>query len=393
MLQSRPQTGIKLSMHNEYILKALSLAKPRQGFCAPNPPVGALFVKDGQVIGEGTHMSPGSDHAEVMAQKAALAEVGSEGLAGATLYVTLEPCCHWGKTPPCTELLIEASIKTVVFALYDPNPKVSGLGIAALTKAGIECVHVPLAEVDDFYQPYSHWIATGKPWVVAKLAMSLDGQYAADNPTRLMLTSEQAQRYTHEGRGQSDALLTTACTTLKDDPQLNVRLGDTVVSKPLYILNTRGCDLKDATVMKTASHITQFCDAAVSAEVNHDSAAISTVGVASSDGQLDLDSIIAHIGDAGVHQLWVEAGGTLIRHLLARNLIDQLRLYVTPKWLGDGFKQAFTQGFDLTGAHHVRWQPLGVDACCEVTLTEPAHLARASMQSQHKVNEPLQECN
>ncbi|MGB6976420.1 MAG: bifunctional diaminohydroxyphosphoribosylaminopyrimidine deaminase/5-amino-6-(5-phosphoribosylamino)uracil reductase RibD, partial [Gammaproteobacteria bacterium] len=218
---------------SHYLLEALELAELRRGFCAPNPAVGAVVVKQGRVLATGYHKASGQPHAEAEA----LGSLGDEA-RGATLYVTLEPCCHLGKkTPPCTELLIARGIREVYYGFTDPNPQVAGLGAQALQAAGIPCKHVPLASIDEFYQSYAHWWQTRQPWLTAKLALSLDGKIAGAKGKRMNITGAELQQYTHTLRHQADALLTTARTILNDDPQMNVRLGDKVIAKPLYIID------------------------------------------------------------------------------------------------------------------------------------------------------------
>src|SRR3990167_2136538 len=169
--------------HIHRLKQALSLAESQRGFCAPNPSVGALVVKEGELIAEGVHRGPMKPHAEVEA----IHHAGNQA-EGASLYVTLEPCCHWGRTPPCTDLIVKSRIKAVYYAFQDPNPKVAGQGAKQLQAAGIECHSVELPEVTDFYRSYHYWIREGRPWVTAKLAISLDGKIAGPHGEPVSLT-------------------------------------------------------------------------------------------------------------------------------------------------------------------------------------------------------------
>src|SRR3989344_2995168 len=161
-------------MYQDYLKRALKLAEKRRGFCSPNPAVGAVVVKDGKIIGEGWHEKAGAPHAEVMA----LASAGSSA-AGGILYVTLEPCSHTGRTPPCTDLIIKTGIKAVYYGFKDSNLTVSGQGEFYLKSAGIACEQIELPEINAFYRSYAHWLKTKKPWVTAKIALSLDEKIAS----------------------------------------------------------------------------------------------------------------------------------------------------------------------------------------------------------------------
>src|SRR3990167_3956342 len=206
--------------------QALSLAQSQRGCCAPNPAVGAVIVKEGQVISTGTHLGSGHPHAEIEALKS----LGDQA-KGATLIVTLEPCCHFGKTPPCTDQIIKSGIGEVYFVLLDPNPVVAGKGVTALKKAGIRCELIDLPEIRAFYESYIYWINNHRPWVTAKMALSLDGKIAGPDRVSVNITGKALQQLTHQYRQKSDALLTTINTIIHDNPQLNVRLDHTLVNK------------------------------------------------------------------------------------------------------------------------------------------------------------------
>ncbi len=189
------------TISDQYIKKTLTLAEQRRGFCAPNPAVGAVVVKNEKIIGSGAHQQCGEPHAEVLALQAA-----GEAARGATLYVSLEPCCHWGRTPPCSELIIQSGISAVYYAYRDPNPAVAGQGAEKLRAAGIDCHYVAMPEADDFYASYYYWTEHHRPRVTAKIALSLDSKIAGVNGQPLTITGVPLQQYTHHGRQHSDAL-------------------------------------------------------------------------------------------------------------------------------------------------------------------------------------------
>jgi diaminohydroxyphosphoribosylaminopyrimidine deaminase/5-amino-6-(5-phosphoribosylamino)uracil reductase len=353
-------------MHDsEYLIQALDLARPRQGFTAPNPAVGAIAVQAGKVISRGTHWASGHPHAEVEALRAV-----SPQTAGVTLYVTLEPCCHWGKTPPCTRLLIERGVQRVVYAYRDPNPKVSGKGEAELREAGIECQHLPLAEIDTFYAPYRHWVETGLPWVTAKLALSFDGKIAGPEGVPQKLSGPELDSFTHRCRQKSDAILTTVKTIQRDDPQLNVRLSASPQSKPIYVLDRLATLSTTKRIFDSATRIEIFCDAGAPKE-NLNRLAVHNVRcrpIASTDQGLDPRAVLSEIGKDGVHALWIEAGGRLFESLADAGLLQNAYLYVCPRWLGEKAVAAFREpqpGW-LSKAKDIRWQEFGRDSLCEL---------------------------
>ncbi len=289
----------------DFLRLALAEAEKGRGKTAPNPAVGALVVKEGKILAKGYHQGPGTPHAEVIALQNL-----KDTAHGATLYVTLEPCCHWGRTPPCTDLILQHKIGRVVYGYQDPNPKVAGKGIEQLASNGVQVEHGALPETQEFYRSYHHWHQTGLPYVTAKLALSLDGKYALTSNQPFKFTSEVADTLTHQMRLRSDAILTTAKTIACDDPQLNARINGEIIKKPVYVLEKTTKVPRSARIFNTAQKVIPCAD-------------------------------IAQIGKDGVQDLWVEAGATLIRFLLKNHLIHELWLYYTPHWLGDKGRAAF----------------------------------------------------
>jgi len=332
------------------ILRTLELAEKGRGSCAPNPAVGAVLVRDGVVVGEGYHRGPGQPHAEVEAIRG-----NEEAARGATLVVSLEPCCHFGRTPPCTDLLKQVGIARVVYAFGDPNPVVAGRGREALLAAGIACEQVEIPEANEFYRSYAHWWKTGRPYITAKLALSLDGRIAGEGGMPVALTGEEAQKFTHTQRLRSDALLTSLKTVRTDNPQLNVRLATEPVSKPVYVVG-RGVFPGGAKLFSTAQKIVWIAGG---------DSPLAPEGV-----EIWTDSLEQSLLKLGkqCHDLWVEAGGTLFQSLWESGLTDRAFLYVAPKWLGEGGLAAFSKefkGFPPPSAKVV-WRTAGADAICEV---------------------------
>lgn len=350
---------------SHYLQQALELAKQRKGFCAPNPAVGAVVVKNDTVLATGFHWASGHPHAEVDA----LAKL-DEQAKDATLYVTLEPCCHWGKTPPCTELLIRSRIKRLVYGMRDPNPVVAGQGEQQLQQAGIECMLRVLPEITEFYASYRFWWRHRRPWTTVKLALSLDGKSAGMAGAPVQITGPELQYFTHTQRQYADALLTTSKTIIQDDPQLNVRrMGQAVYNKPLYVLDSRLSLPLTARVFSTTTKITVFYakDADTSRLSQLGAQQVTCIAVDSDASGLDLQQVLSYIGADGVHDLWVETGGRCFQSLVSRRLVQRALVYVAPKCLGDNAQSAFTTTSDLFAeAKHYQWQMMGNDAVCQV---------------------------
>jgi diaminohydroxyphosphoribosylaminopyrimidine deaminase/5-amino-6-(5-phosphoribosylamino)uracil reductase len=349
-----------------HLLLALELAETRRGRTSPNPAVGAVVVKHDRIIGEGSHLGAGHPHAEVEALKA----LGDEA-RGATVFVTLEPCCHTAKrTPPCTELLIEKQVGEVIYGYRDPNPQVAGQGEKRLLAAGIPCRQLATDEVTAFYESYTHWTINRRPFVTAKIALSLDGRIAGANGKPVAITGEEARRETHRGRRRADAILTTARTILADDPQLNVREGETALSRPLYVLD-RDAELPlTAKVFTTAQSLTVFHDPNAPAERLKalESRNVSLVPLYWTATGAPLDAVLERIGEAGRHDLWVEAGGKLFASLVSEGRMGRALLYVGPRWQGEQAIPAFgAEGVGLfETARVVGWRSAGRDAIAEL---------------------------
>lgn len=344
-------------MHKTYLTLALTQAKLGKGRCAPNPAVGAVIVKNGAVVGLGHHQAAGGPHAEIHALTAA-----KEAAKDATLYVTLEPCCHHGRTPPCTEALRAAKIKRVFFAYRDPNPTVHGEGQKLLENAGIPCQEIFLPSINDFYQSYTHWIKHRTPWITAKLALSLDGKIAGHSGKPLPITSPALQSLTHEKRDSADALLTTIHTILKDDPQLNVRLPQKPpIAKKIYVLDRELQFPVNAQLLKTAKSITLFHHSQHHARIQElHEFGIRCENIPINAGKLDLNAIRHFIGEEGIHDLWVEAGGHLFSEMVRKSIAHEIYLYFAPKILGADALTAFSEPLNFSDYYKsIEWQSIG----------------------------------
>ncbi|GGI77615.1 bifunctional diaminohydroxyphosphoribosylaminopyrimidine deaminase/5-amino-6-(5-phosphoribosylamino)uracil reductase RibD [Legionella impletisoli] len=314
-------------MHLEFLLTALQQAELGRGSCAPNPAVGAVAVQNNMVIAKAWHRGAGTPHAERL-----IFEKLPTDLNDITLYVTLEPCNHWGRTPPCVDAIIHYGVKRVVYAYPDPNPLVQANNTPAhLKEHGVEVIHFPVPEIDTFYRSYRHWTKTGKPWVTAKIAQSLDGKIAGEQCKRLTLSNDSCALFTHRQRKRSDIILTTASTINHDDPSLNVRLPEGVFSKPIAILDSSLRLNLDAKALTNNEPCHVFYAKEAGAP-QHSNVIYHPIPL-NADG-LHLETIIAELGALGYHDVWVEAGGRLFSALHQADLVNQTYIYLTPNVVG-----------------------------------------------------------
>lgn len=316
----------------EWMARALELAALGRDSTQPNPRVGCVLVRDGEVVGEGWHRRAGEPHAEAFALEAAGARA-----RGATAYVTLEPCNHHGRTPPCTEALIAAGIARVVYAVPDPDPRVDGGGAARLRAAGVDVVSGLLADAaDDLNAGFFSRLRRGRPWVRLKLAASLDGRTALASGESQWITSEAARLDVQAWRAQSAAILTGVGTVLADDPALTVRIGDEPRRQPLrVVLDSRRRAPHGARVFTGPGESCLFVreDLAAAAPAPGPRTSLEPVPAAA-DGGLSLPDVLRRLGARQVNEVWVEAGATLAGALLGAQLVDELVVYLAPTLLG-----------------------------------------------------------
>jgi diaminohydroxyphosphoribosylaminopyrimidine deaminase/5-amino-6-(5-phosphoribosylamino)uracil reductase len=324
----------------EYMARALALAKHGLYTTDPNPRVGCVLVRAGSIVGEGWHAFAGGPHAEIQALKAA-----GEKAQGADCYVTLEPCCHHGRTPPCTEALISAGVRRVVVAMIDPNPKVAGQGLAKLKAAGIETVCGVLEkEARALNRGFVKRMRSGRPWVTAKLAASLDGRTATARSESRWITSDAARRDVHALRAASSAILTGIGTVLKDDPALTARLeAEVAVLQPLRVVVDSKLRMPPTAKMLTLGRTlvaTVSEDQDLRARLQRAGAEV-LVLPPDATGRVDLAVLLEVLGRLEVNEVLVEAGPVLNGALAQAGLVDEWVVYLAPSLLGDEGKGMF----------------------------------------------------
>lgn len=316
----------------DYMRLAIQLANKGCGWVSPNPMVGAVIVKDGLVIGQGFHQTYGGPHAE----RNALADCRVSP-AGATLYVTLEPCCHHGKTRPCTEAIIESGISRVVAGSSDPNPLVAGKGIELLRSHGIEVVeHAAKKECDRLNESYFHYIQRKTPYVIMKYAMTMDGKIATRTGKSRWITGPDARRRVHEDRRRYSAIMVGVGTVLTDDPMLTCRLDHS--RNPLRII----CDTDlrtptGANVVTTAHTVPTLIATAVTDAARHRpyvELGCEIVTLPRTDRHINLNRLMKKLGEKEIDSILLEGGGTLNWSALKSGIVNKVQAYVAPKLFG-----------------------------------------------------------
>ena len=318
--------------------RAIGLAKKGLYTTEPNPRVGCVLVKDNVVIGEGWHAKAGQGHAEIEALKTV------PDARGATAYVTLEPCSHHGRTPPCCDALIKAGVSRVVAAMQDPNPLVAGRGLERLKAAGIE-VSCGVLEQDAqaLNRGFIKRMTENRPFVRSKLATSLDGRTAMASGESKWITSAEARSDVHRLRAQSSAILTGISTVLADDPALNARMDEEVMQPVRVILDSQ---LKMPVTAKMVSlpgrSLILTCSQDEQQRQTLQQAGFEVYGLAESEGRLDLNAVLDFLAGQQINEVLVEAGAVLNGALLAENLVDEWIVYMAPCVLGDQGRGLFT---------------------------------------------------
>jgi len=320
----------------DYMGQAISLAKLALGQVSPNPAVGAMVVKNDAVVGQGYTQPPGSSHAEVLALKQA-----GEEARGSVMYVTLEPCCHYGRTPPCSQAIIAAGIAEVHLAMLDPNPLVSGKGKEELEREGIK-VYVGEHEGDaeEINEAYTKFITTGMPFVTAKFAMSLDGKIATKSGDSRWISGSEARRHVHYLRYTTDAIMVGVNTILADDPQLTSRCGDRggrTRKQPLrVIVDSSGRTPLTARVFGEPGKVLLALGKRVEPE---EEKAFAQVGaelleLPSEEGSVDLERLLKVLGEREITSVLVEGGGILLGSLFDQRLVDKVIAFIAPIIIG-----------------------------------------------------------
>jgi diaminohydroxyphosphoribosylaminopyrimidine deaminase/5-amino-6-(5-phosphoribosylamino)uracil reductase len=333
----------------QYMRRALQLARRGMGQVSPNPMVGAVIVRSGEIISQGYHRRFGGDHAERDAIQRA-----SEGVRGATIYVNLEPCCHWGKTPPCVDILIEQGIKRVVIGTLDPHSLVDGKGVQILRDHGIEVVQGVLEEESRaLNEVYLHYTRTGLPFITIKYAQSLDGRIATSQGDSRWISSEPSRRFAHRLRAQHDAIMVGIGTVLADDPQLTVRLVKgrnplrIVLDSRLRIpLNAQVLQGEGETLITT----TDAHDAKKVEAIQRQGKEILVVQ-GDPDGRADLQFLMKILAERGISSILVEGGAEVITSLVKGGLVNRMVVITAPLILGKGIEGIGGLGIaDLEGA-------------------------------------------
>lgn len=317
---------------SDYMQQAIELARQAAGQTNPNPLVGAVIVKNNRIIGKGYHAFCGGPHAE----RNAIASL-TESARGATLYVTLEPCCHYGKTPPCTEAIIEQGIRRVVIGSRDPNPKVCGKGAAILRAAGIQVEEDFMrGECDKLNPVFFHYITTGTPYVIMKYAMTADGKIATRTGASKWITGARAREEVQHMRSRCMGIMAGIGTVLADDPLLTVRLEGR--RSPVRII----CDSHlriplDSQICRTAR---QYPTILACAEADEEKTrALQAIGIQviscpSPQGEVDLKRLMEILGQQGIDSIFLEGGATLNESVLCRNLVQKINVFIAPKLFG-----------------------------------------------------------
>lgn len=322
----------------QFMKRAIELAKQGSGWTAPNPLVGAVVVKNGRVIGEGYHRKYGELHAERNALAAC-----SEDPAGATLYVTLEPCCHYGKTPPCTEIIIEKKIAKVVIGSRDPNPKVAGKGARILREHGIEVVEDYMREACDALNPvFFHYITTKTPYVVLKFAMTLDGKIATRTGASKWITGEAARNHVHQLRGRYAGILAGIGTVLADDPMLNCRIDG--AHQPLRIILDSQLRIpmgsrlvrsaKEYPLLIVCNESNRDREEGASRIQKLEEAGAKVWTLSEKNGHPDLNVLMQRLGEEKIDSVLIEGGGTVNEAALKAHIVHHVYAYIAPKIFG-----------------------------------------------------------
>lgn len=321
------------SSPRSFMKRAMELSEKGASLTHPNPMVGAVIVKDGRIIGEGWHHGPGLPHAEVEALKSC-----REDPAGATLYVTLEPCNHWGRTPPCTGAIIDARIAEVQIAVRDTNCRVAGGGAVRLTEAGIK-VEIGLCrdEALEINRSFFHHCHTGRPWVIMKTAASLDGKIATAGGESRWITGEPARRLVHQLRSQVGAVLIGSGTMLADDPELTNRLYEPVARQPLKVVldSALKIPLTGKLIKNNPKDLLLFCtEDAPAAKIRE----LESLGVRvyrqSGSGRVNIPKVLDVLGSQGIQSLLVEGGAEIFAGFLKGDFVNEFYLMYAPFFIG-----------------------------------------------------------
>ncbi|SEK46696.1 diaminohydroxyphosphoribosylaminopyrimidine deaminase [Carnobacterium iners] len=330
-------------MDEFYMKMALDLAKKGKGFTAPNPLVGAVIVKNGKVIGQGYHEEFGQAHAEVNAIASA-----SECVSGATLYVTLEPCSHVGKTPPCSDLVVDKKIRRVVIGMGDPNPLVAGKGIERLRNKGIlVSIGVLEKEIAQLNEAFIKYIVTKEPFVVMKSAMSLDGKIATVTGESQWISDAAARKRVHNLRHELSGIMVGIDTIIKDDPQLTARIPNG--KNPIRIVVDSQLRIPLASVVLSQQDKAKTIVATTNRASSEKIATLTKMGIevivtSQRDNRVDLRELMKKLGAKGIDSILLEGGATLNFSALKEGIVDKVHVYLSPKIIGGKDAKTIVEG-------------------------------------------------
>ncbi|MCX7177635.1 MAG: bifunctional diaminohydroxyphosphoribosylaminopyrimidine deaminase/5-amino-6-(5-phosphoribosylamino)uracil reductase RibD [Proteobacteria bacterium] len=325
---------------HQFMARALQLARQGLFNTTPNPRVGCVLVRDDQILGEGFTQPAGQNHAEIQA----LADARSRNaeIRGATAYVSLEPCSHHGRTPPCAAALIEARVSRVVAAMQDPNPQVAGQGMAALHTAGIDTACGLLeSEAQELNIGFVARMTRGRPWLRMKIAASLDGKTALDNGRSQWITGPAARTDGHRWRARACAILTGIGTVKDDDPSLTVREVVTARQPLRVVVDSRVEIPLDARILADGNAMIVAAQADPAKVATLRARSIEVVLLPNATGKVDLEALLMHLAQRGINEIHCEAGFKLNGSLLQAGLVDELLLYLAPTLLGDTARGMF----------------------------------------------------
>lgn len=335
---------------------ALREAARGRGRTFPNPCVGAVVALGDRVLGRGHSRPAGGAHAEVVAIEQARRRAGEAALRRATLFVTLEPCCHFGRTPPCTDAILSAGIRRVVVGVRDPHPFVAGGGLRRLRRAGVRVDVGALGEeCRAHHRGFLSVCERGRPWLSLKLASTLDGRIATSTGDSRWITSPRARAFVHELRAQADALLVGAGTALADDPELTARRGARVVRAPVRVLFDRRLrvPLSARLYAREPGSAWVVCAAGARGRASRERAGARVIEVRGGRTGLDLGEALARLGREGLTEVLCEGGGTLAASLLREGLVDEIHWFAAPKLVGgDGLPALGALGVERVGDAH-----------------------------------------
>lgn len=324
--------GIKLNQDLFFMRRALELSKKGSCRVCPNPMVGAVIVKDGRIIGEGWHQGPGLPHAEIEALRSCRTDP-----AGATMYVTLEPCNHYGRTPPCSEAIIKAGIREVKYAISDPNP-VAGGGGERLRKAGIK-THSGLGreEALELNRKFLHFCLTGRPWVIMKAAMSLDGKIATAGGESQWITGERSRKTAHRLRAEVNAVLVGSGTLLADDPRLTNRMAKPITRQPVKVLLDSALKItpRHRLIADSPENLIIFCATGAPETKEEELRRMGARVIRQKNVErINLDEALSTLGELGVQSVLVEGGRSVFTSFWESGLVNEYYLFYAPFFIG-----------------------------------------------------------